>query len=216
MKVLVLGIDINRSSCDPDLYFDRDNIENRKLRYLDETAERIADFMADVRDDLSDDHVAWTVQNFETSADHAPKPYSVEERAFHHVTVEEGDTVLPKTQMSPYPEHEAFFEGLKDDGVDTVVLTGFYASKCVYWTLHGLLENDFKVIVPTDLIADSNNNHTMSAFDDVMHDVYYGDLVFTESDRVADMLHAAPEQRSPPVPTITWDDLNAMHYGPGS
>lgn len=215
MKVLLLGVDINRSSCDPALYFEENSREYNASLYLDETATRIADFTNEVRKDC--DKVAWTLQNVATSADRDPEPMSPEERAFHRVLpFENEDAILPKTQMSAYPEHEEFFDKLKEEGVDTVVLTGFYASKCIYWTMDSLLDNGFKVIVPTDLIADSTPNHPMASFDDFMNQVYHGQLVFTDSERVAEMILAPEEDRKPPVATYTWSDINNLHYGPGS
>ena len=59
MKVLVLGIDVNRASCDPTLYPELDPYQRAQSQHLDETARKIADFTADARDHAS---FAWGMQ----------------------------------------------------------------------------------------------------------------------------------------------------------
>lgn len=214
MKVLLLGVDVTRASCDATVY---DGIETTMFNtagQLDQTAERIAEFTADVRHKC--DAVAWTKQDVMTSEDSDPVPLSPEERSFHRVLPFETDHIMSKTQMSPYPEHESYFEDLKDQGIDTVVLMGFDARNCIYWTVDSLLENDFKVIVPEELIGDSNGSHPLYAFEDYMHEVYSGKLVITNAENAADMILKDEVERTPPLPTRTWNDLNSLLFGPGS
>ena len=214
MKVLLLGVDVTRASCDASVYEDLQNTMYNTAGQLDETAQRIADFTADVRRNC--DAVAWTKQDVMTFEDRDPEPLTQEEREFHHVIPMETDHIMSKTQMSPYPEHEAYFEDLKDQGIDTVVLMGFDARNCIYWTVDSLLENDFKVIVPEELIGDSNGAHPLYAFEDYMHDVYSGKLVITNAENAADMILKDEAERTPPLPTRTWNDLNSLLFGPGS
>ncbi len=213
MKVLLLGIDITGSSCNPDLYYKKDSVDYVMAQHLDKTAARIAEFTDDVRDDC--DAVAWTRQEVQIGPDHDPIPCSAEKYKFHHVRPSPcEDSLLPKTQMSAVPEHQAFFKGLKDNGIDTVVLTGFYASMCVRETMDDLIDAGFNVIVPTDLVADADNKHVMRAFDDMAREVYSGQVIFSDSESVVEMMLAPAQDRMPPVSHYSFEDLNTMAYGP--
>lgn len=46
---------------------------------------------------------------------------------------------------------DAFFERLKQDGVDQVIVIGVAADYCVRWAIEGLVERGFRVCVPEDL-----------------------------------------------------------------
>lgn len=213
MKVLLLGVDVTRASCDPTLYEMESGPHSRGDR-LDRTASRIADFTDSVRIDCN--AIAWTKQDFVTSEDHDPIPVRPGENDFHHVQPEATDHIMPKTQMSPYPEHETYFEDLKNQGIDTVVLMGFDARNCIYWTIDSLIQNGFKVIVPEELIGDSKGVHPVDALGDYMDNIYHGQLIITSSENAAHMLHTKEEFRLPPLPTHTWADLNGLLFGPGS
>lgn len=213
MKVLLLGIDITNSSCNPALYYEKDSLDYVKAQHLEKTAARIAEFTDDVRDDC--DAVAWTRQEVQTGPDHDPIPYSAEEYKFHHVRPSPfEDTLLPKTQMSAVPEHQAYFKGLKDDGFDTVILTGFYASMCVRETMDSLIEAGFNVIVPTDLVADIDNKHVMHAFDDMAQEIFHEQAIFSDSESVANMILTPTQDRVRLVSRYSFEDINALAYGP--
>ena len=213
MKILVLGIDVNRASCDPSLYPELSIHERETSRHLDETARRIADFTADARGHAS---FAWGMQLGDTRPGHE-KSYSPEEAAFHHVVpFPMEDEFLPKTQMSAYPEHAPYFEAKKAEGEGTVVLMGFYAPECIYWTMNDLVKNKFRVILPTDLVAAAHPSHPMEHFEEFMYDAARGNIIFTDARRTLDMLQTPENRRVLPAATFNFEDLNAMYFGPGS
>lgn len=213
MKTFVLGIDINRASADPSLYFDPASYEYTRSRHLDETARRIADFVAEVRPHSP---IAWAMQHKDTRPGEE-RDYTVEERAFHRVLPDENkDSFMNKTRMSPYQENQAFFDAKKAEGYDTVVLVGFYASECIYWTMQDLVDHGFRVVLPTDLISHMEYTHPMSGFEDFMMDAYHRRIIFTDSECAEHFLKTGEKQRNLPPPRYTWDDMNAMYYGPGS
>lgn len=213
MKAFVLGIDVNRASADPSLYFDKGSYDYRRSEHLDQTAQKIAEFVAEVRPHTP---IAWAMQYKDTRPGEE-HDYTAEERAFHRVLPDENkDTFMHKTRMSPYVENQAYFDQMKADGYDTVVLTGFYASECIYWTMQDLVDHGFRVIVPSDLISHMEYTHPMDGFEDFMQDVYHRRVIFTDSECAEHFLKTGEEQRNLPPARFTWDDMNSMYYGPGS
>ena len=213
MRAFFLGIDVNRASADPSLHFDPSSHHYHGSMHLDETAQNIAGFVAEIRPHTP---IAWAMQNKDTRPGHE-HDYSAEERAFHHVLPDENrDTFMSKTRMSPYPENREFFEDMKRQGYDTVVLAGFYASECIYWTMQDLVEAGFRVVVPTDLIAHMERSHPMHGFEDFMQDVYYNRVIFTDVQAAEYFLKCDEDQRNLPPARYTWDDMNSMYFVPGS
>lgn len=49
MKYLIVGVDINRATADPSMYFKPESYEYRQSLHLDETASRIAEFNLQAR-----------------------------------------------------------------------------------------------------------------------------------------------------------------------
>ncbi len=211
MKIAILGVDVNRASCDPGLYYNEGSFEHMNARHLDETAQRIADFVAEARGKA--ERIAWAMQYSDTRPGHE-KEYSIMEKGFHRVVPSpDEDDFLPKTQMSPYEEHKAYFDSLKAEGIDTVVLTGFYAEHCIYWTLDDLVDNGFKVIVPADLIAGRTPHNPMHAFSDFTREVYNGNIIFADSETTLDMLYEDEPDRVLPPARYTWNDMHQANYG---
>ncbi|MBK9584961.1 MAG: isochorismatase family protein [Alphaproteobacteria bacterium] len=213
MKVFVLGIDVNRASCDPTLYPELDPYQRAQSQHLDETARKIADFTADARDYAP---FAWGMQLSDTRPGHE-RDYTLQEAAFHRVIpFPMEDDFLPKTQMSPYPEHKPYFEAKKQAGEDTAVLLGFYAPECIYWAMNDLVKNGFRVVLPTDLVAAAHPSHPMEHFEEFMFDAGQGKIIFTNADRTLSMLQTPEDRRVLPVPLYDYNDLHQMYFGPGS
>lgn len=213
MKAFVLGIDVNRASADPTLFFKPGTYEYNSSKHLDETAQKIADFVHRVR---SDAKIVWAMQHKDTRPGFEAD-YSYEERAFHRVLPNEHlDSFLKKTRMSPYEENRSFFENMKEEGYDTVVLAGFYATECIYWTMQDLINEGFRVVLPTDLVAHLEQTHPLSGFDDFITDVYHNRAIFTDSQAAEHFLKTGIEQDRLPPARFTWDDMNSMYYGAGS
>ena len=210
MKIGILTIDAIRACCDPELYFDKSTFHYRTSEHLDRTARNIAAFMEEARDCV--DSIGWATQHCSTRPGEE-RSYSPEESAFHHVRpILSEDVILPKTQMSPYEEHEAYFNQLKKHGVNTIVLTGFYAEHCVYWTLSDLMDNGFKVIVPTDLTASMSPHNPMYAFTDFVYEAHDGKVIFTDSAKTLDMLFENEADRTMPPPRHTWNDIHQAGF----
>lgn len=216
MKAFVLGIDVNRASSDPSLYPDLSPSERYQLRHLDETAQQIADFTSEVRDHAP---FAWGMQLSDTRPGEERR-YTSQEAAFHRVIpFPMDDAFLPKTRMSVFPENEEFFEKLRSEGYDTGVLMGFYAAECIYYSLSDLaLTAKFRMVVPTELIADRTGTHPMNAFEDdsIIRAAYNGEIIFTNKMNALHFLQTPEDRRRLPYPTVTGEDLNSMHYGMGS
>ena len=210
MKIAILGVDVNRASCDPDLYFEKGTFQHTNAQHLDKTAQNIADFVDDARGHA--ERIAWAMQYSDTRPGQEQE-YTTEECAFHRVQpIPAEDDFLPKTQMSPYEEHEAYFNKLKEEGINTIVLTGFYAEHCIYWTLENLIENGFQVIVPTDLVASMQPHHPMHAFSDFVHDAYDGKVIFADSETTLEMLHEDEPDRTLPPARYTWNDMHQASF----
>jgi nicotinamidase-related amidase len=145
------------------------------------------------------------------------KSYTAQEAAFHRVVpFPMEDEFLPKTRMSAYPEHAAFFEEKRAEGENTVVLMGFYAPECIYWTMNDLVKNGFRVVLPTDLVAAATPSHPMEHFEEFMFDAGQGKIIFTNADRTLSMLQTPEDRRVLPVPLYDYNDLHQMYFGPGS
>lgn len=210
MKIAVLTIDAVRACCDPDLYFEKGSFRHTTSQHLDKTARDIADFVDDARDFVA--RIGWVTQHSNTRPGQE-RDYTAEERAFHHVRpVPTEDDLLPKTQMSPYEEHKAYFDKLKEDGINTIILTGFYAEHCVYWTLADLIDNGFKVIVPTNLVASMAPHDPMHAFTDFSREAYAGKVIFANSETTLDMLYEDEPDRTPPPPRYSWDSMHNSNF----
>lgn len=210
MKIAFLAIDVIRACCDPDLYFAKGSFQHKTSQHLDTTAQNIAEFVDEARDFV--DSIAWATQHSNTRPGQE-RDYTPEERAFHHVRpIPAEDALLPKTQMSPYEEHTAYFDKLKEDGIDTIILTGVYAEHCVYWTLADLTDNGFKVIVPTDLVASMAPHNPMYAFSDFLRDASEGKVVFTDSETVMDMLYQDEAERTPPRARYSPNDIHTASF----
>lgn len=216
MKAFILGMDINRATCDPELYPDDSYYTRSILQQLDETARQIADFDSEVRDHA---RFIWAMQQSETTPG-KERDYTPQEMAFHRVTpYPMDDDFLPKTQMSPYPEHRDFFDNLREEGYEVGLVRGFHASKCIYWGLHNLMfEAKFKMIVVPELIGEGDGTHPLNAFDSdcMIRATYNGQLIFTSRQNALHFLQTPEDMRRLPYPTITGEDLNMMHYGMGS
>jgi len=216
MKVFILGIDVNRASSDPSLYPELTSSERYQLNHLDQTAQKIADFTSEARDYAP---FAWGMQLKDTRPGQE-RDYTLQEAAFHHVVpFPMEDAFLPKTRMSVFPEHQEFFEKLQSEGYDTGVLMGFYAAECIYYSLSDLaLTAKFRMVVPTELIADRNGTHPMNAFDDdsIIRAAYNGEIIFTSKQNALHFVQTPEDRRSLPYPTYTGESLNSMHYGMGS
>lgn len=215
MKAFVLGIDVNRASADPSLYFDKGSYDYLMSKHLDETASRIAEFTANARPNA---HFIWGMQTCDNNPKREVREYVNDETMFHRVLPHEGtDKFLVKTQMSPYPEHKAYFDGLKNEGYETGVLMGFYAPECIYWALHDMVfEAKFKMIVPTELIDTREGGNPMAAFEEFITPAYSGQVIFTSAENALHFLKTPEDLRRPPYPTITGQDLNNMYFGMGS
>ena len=210
MKVAFLGIDVIRACCDPDLYFKKGSFHHTTSQHLDKAARNIADFIDEARDFV--DSIGWATQ-YSNTRPGEEREYTREECEFHHVRpVPTEDDYLPKSQMSPYEEHKVYFDKLKEDGVDTVILTGFFAEHCVYWTLADLIDNGFKVIVPTDLVASMSPHNPMYAFSDFSRDAADGKVMFVDSTAVLDMLYEDEANRTPPPARYSWGDIHRADY----
>lgn len=210
MKIAFLGIDVNRASCDPDLYFKKGTFEHSNAQHLDKTAQNIADFIDDARDFV--ESVGWAMQYADTRPGQE-QDYTPEECAFHRVRpIPTEDDFLPKTRMSPYEEHKVYFDRLKEDGVDTIVLTGVYAEHCIYWTLDDLMSNGFKVIVPMDLVAAMTPHNPMYSLTDFSREAYEGKVIFTDSEKTLDMLYEDETKRKPPRERYTWNDIHQANF----
>lgn len=66
---------------------------------------------------------------------------------------EEEDLFLISSNFEHDSEREYFFENLKLNGVDTVVVVGVAADFCVKWAVDGLVERGFNVEIPRELTA---------------------------------------------------------------
>ncbi len=216
MKAFILGMDINRATCDPTLYPDKSPYTRSILQQLDQTARKIADFNDEARDYA---RFVWTMQLSETVPGEE-RDYSPQERAFHRVTpYPMDDDFLPKTRMSPYPENKDFFHRLYDEDYPVGIIEGFHATKCIYWGLYDLVNKaKFKMIVVPELIAEGDGTHPMNAFEDdsMIRAVYNGQIIITSPENALHFLKTPESQRRLPHPTMTGEDLNSMHYGMGS
>ena len=215
MKAFILGMDINRATCDPSLYPDANLYTRAILQQLDHTATRIADFNADARGFA---RFIWAMQQSETRPG-MERAYSPAEMSFHRVTpFPMDDDFLPKTQMSPYPEHRDFFHGLYHEGYRVGIIEGFHASKCVSWGLEHLANKaNFKMLVVPALIGEGDGTHPLAALEDdsFVRSVYEGKIIVTDQERAMDFLYTPEDRRSLPRPTMSGEDLNSMYYGFG-
>lgn len=199
-----MAIDVNRATCDPSLYYKEGSAEYMSAKHLDDTAGRIADFVEDGRDYAH--RVIWTAQHvcnipgeeqdntYQEVMPHRVRPFPMD------------DEYLIKTRMSAYPEHQEVFDRLKAEGVDTIIVCGFYADKCVRETVRDLLKQGFHVLVPVDLTAEPERTHPMRAFieEDVpraerlSNYVASEQLVFTDAEHTLWMLEQPENKRQDP------------------
>lgn len=56
----------------------------------------------------------------------------------------------PRGTLLPVPR-EAFFAGLRKEGIDRAIVVGVAADYCVRWAIDGLVDRGFAVSVPADL-----------------------------------------------------------------
>lgn len=74
--------------------------------------------------------------------------YNLEKKVFN--MWEENDIDIVGFDHTP---RDTFFDKLKEDGVDTVVVVGVAADFCVKWAVDGLIERGFKVEIVRNLTA---------------------------------------------------------------
>ena len=118
---------------------------------LDRLAGDIADFTNQTRDSLPP---VWVYSDYEGYSDIFPEAAHLYEEQGdpHRVERHEGEPVLRKTEPNAVPDNQEFFDDLKAQGINNVVVTGLYADICVLETVENLQREGFNVMVVEDLV----------------------------------------------------------------
>lgn len=66
---------------------------------------------------------------------------------------EPGRTLIQLRDQKSSFDRDRFFEDLKEQGIDTIVVVGVAADFCVKWAVDGLIAQGFNVEIPRDLTA---------------------------------------------------------------
>lgn len=123
----------------------------------------------------------------------------------------EGDIIVADNERSAIKTAD-LLEKLKESGIDTLIVSGGYASECVTDTVIDALEVGFNVVVIADCLADNRDDIYVR---DMADHLRTGRLFFTDRQRLDTALkvaraltsahNAAVEAQNPQTPSATYD-----------
>jgi nicotinamidase-related amidase len=207
MQARTLVIDAQRCNCDPSFIFKKE-WEQAHYRFLDDTARKIGAFVNQTRDHSPP---IWAMQAEELTKTFR-RALSPEEAALHRVVRYETEPVLVKTRWSAVAENEEFFDQERERGIDTYILAGFWADKCLPENAQNLLDRGNRVIIPVDLTCGMDTLFTPDAYIDLC---YHASFVLTESTHVVNMLQQPSYDRVMPKAKYNATEIFTMSYGFG-
>jgi len=89
-----------------------------------------------------------------------------------------------KSDWNAVTSNREYFENLRREGVDTVLLCGLITSVCVQHTAYGLFESGFRVVVVADACADRGKERheaALSLYGGYMYDVVTTSVLSSET-----------------------------------
>jgi nicotinamidase-related amidase len=84
----------------------------------------------------------------------------------------EGESIIEKRYYNAFNKTN-LESSLRENGIDTVILVGGYASRCILATAASALDRDFKIVIPEELVANSDNYwHEVPATFSIVNAIY--------------------------------------------